>query len=145
MLHTWVAVPNDGNAGRVSPVRALVENGVTWWSHFALLTTNQVRTLSHVTPHSQNPVQVPLAQMNPVMVTLALHHHGSRELGKPLDPLSVNQTEFHTFREEVHDTQTPITHWGTTTPNVHDNGLAPWKQTMKPRARDFAPFWNKAH
>jgi hypothetical protein len=55
MLHTWTAVPNDDNAGQVPPVQALVKNGVTRWSRFARLTVDQVRTLSHATPHSKNP------------------------------------------------------------------------------------------
>jgi hypothetical protein len=29
MLCTWLAVPNDNNAGQVPLVRALIENGVT--------------------------------------------------------------------------------------------------------------------
>jgi hypothetical protein len=145
MLHTWLAAPNDDNVGQVPLVRALVENGVTRWSHFVLLTMDQVHTLSCMTPHNQDPLQIPIAQMNLVMVALFLHHRGSRKIGRKLDPLSVRRVDFDTFHKGIYDTQTPMIHWGMPIPDIHTHDVTSWKRVVKPRTKDFAPFWNEAY
>jgi hypothetical protein len=79
------------------------------------------------------------------MVALAEHHHVSRKIGRPQDPLSVNQVDFDTFHEGIYDTQTPIAHWGTTIPGVGTYDLASWKWAIKPRNKDFVPSWSEVH
>jgi hypothetical protein len=48
-----------------------------------------------------------------VILALAPHHHISREIGRPMDQMSVSSKDYNVFRAEDYDTEIPIVHWNT--------------------------------
>jgi hypothetical protein len=80
-------------------MRALLGIRVSRWSHFILLMMDPVQNLTFTTLTS--PV-----------------HHASREIGRPMDPMSTSQFDFDTFRVEECNTKMPIVNRKTPKPNA---------------------------
>jgi hypothetical protein len=78
------------------------------------------------------------------MVALALFHHASRKIGRPMDPMSISNTQFNTFRIEDYDPVTPLVHWKTPKPNTFSIAIDSWNHSNKPNTKDFAVFKDNA-
>lgn len=56
-----------------------------------------------------NSISYPYENM--LMVALSLHHHESREIRNPMDPMRMPQEGYNTFHLEVYNAKKPLVHW----------------------------------
>jgi hypothetical protein len=107
VIFAWLGIPNDAAIGLCPLVRGLLGSGSTRWSNCLLLSAEHNCTLTYTNPPDLCQYPIPLNMKNMTMVALALFHHTSRKIGKPMDPTCVTSAQFNTFRVEEYNPVTP--------------------------------------
>jgi hypothetical protein len=111
--YTWFEILPNAITSSVPVVNALERTSVRKWSDLILLTRDQVSNLSHQSPITMEITPLHVNQKEMVTVALALHHHISRKMGKPMDPMSMSTLEFDLFRVNHYRPELPIVCWET--------------------------------
>jgi hypothetical protein len=102
-------------------------------------------TLTYTNPPNPFEYPAPLNMKNMTMMALALFHHASRKIGRPMEPTSITRVQFNTFHVEEYDPVTPLVHWKTPKPDSSTIAVVSWNRSNKPNTKDFAAFKDDTH